>query len=62
MLIRGEESAISIGRLQVVKAQGEEPVIKAGDAARISVRFPIGRLRVPTYFHGKRGFGPNLQP
>jgi nitrile hydratase subunit beta len=44
----GEESAISIGRLGVVKAQGEEPVFKAGDAVRISVRFPIGHFRVPT--------------
>lgn len=42
----GEESAVSIGRLEVVKAQGEEPVFKAGDAVRISVRFPIGHFRV----------------
>lgn len=52
----GEESAVSIGRLEVVKAQGEEPVFKAGDAVRISVRFPIGHFRVPTYIRGKRGW------
>ena len=44
----GEASAVSIGGLEVVKAQGEEPVFKAGDAVRISVRFPIGHFRVPT--------------
>lgn len=52
----GEESAVSIERLGVVKAQGEEPVFKAGDAVRISVRFPIGHFRVPTYIRSKRGW------
>jgi nitrile hydratase subunit beta len=52
----GEESAVSIGRLGVVKAQGEEPVFKTGDAVRISVRLPIGHFRVPTYIRGKRGW------
>ena len=51
----GEESAVSIGRREMVKAQGEEPVFKARDAVRVSVRFPIGHFRVPTYIRGKRG-------
>ena len=51
-----EESAVSIGRLDVVKAQGEEPVFKAGDAVTISVRFPIGHFRVPNYIRGKHGW------
>jgi len=51
-----EERAVSIKRLEVVKARGEEPAFKAGDAVRISVRFPIGHFRVPTYIRGKRGW------
>ena len=51
----GDENAASMGRLEVVKAQGEEPVFKAGDAVRISVRFPIGHFRVPTYIRGRLG-------
>lgn len=35
-----EASAVSIELLEVVKAQGEEPVFKAGDAVRISRAFP----------------------
>ena len=46
----GEESAVSIGRLEVVKAQGEEPLFRAGDGVRISVRFPIGHFRLPLTF------------
>jgi hypothetical protein len=52
----GEKNAVLIGRQAVVKAQGEEPVFKAGDGVRISVRFPIGHFRVPTYIRGKRGW------
>jgi nitrile hydratase len=39
----------------MVKAEGEEPIFKAGDALRISMRFPIGHFRVPNYIRGKRG-------
>lgn len=52
----GKESAGSIGRLEVMKAPGEEPVFNAVDAVRISVRFPIGHFRVPTYIRSKRGW------
>jgi nitrile hydratase subunit beta len=39
-----------------VKAMGEEPIFKAGDNIKISVRFPVGHYRVPRYIRGKRGF------
>ena len=41
--------------MQIVKALGEEPVFKAGDHVRISVRYPVGHYRVPTYIRGMRG-------
>jgi nitrile hydratase len=41
--------------LQIVKALGEEPAVKAGDRVRISVRCPVGHYRVPIYMRGKRG-------
>jgi len=39
----------------VRKAEGEEPIFKAGDQIRISVRYPIGHARVPNYIRGTRG-------
>ena len=39
----------------IVKAKGEEPIFKAGESVRISMRFPIGHFRVPNYIRGKRG-------
>jgi nitrile hydratase subunit beta len=39
----------------VEKAEGAEPIFKAGDEVTISVRFPVGHYRVPTYIRGKRG-------
>src|ERR1022692_3607936 len=39
----------------IVKALGEEPVFKPGDPVRISIRYPVGHYRVPTYIRGKRG-------
>ena len=42
-------------KLRIVKALGEEPAFKAGDRVRISVRYPVGHYRVPTYMRGKRG-------
>jgi hypothetical protein len=39
----------------VVKAEGEEPLFKAGDDIKIAMRFPIGHFRVPNYIRGKRG-------
>ncbi|MEJ0093975.1 MAG: SH3-like domain-containing protein [Methylocella sp.] len=50
-----------LGRAQkpppsVVNAEGNEPLFKAGDAVKVSVRFPIGHFRVPNYIRGKRGF------
>ena len=38
-----------------MKAFGDQPAFKAGDAVRISVRYPIGHYRVPHYIRGKRG-------
>jgi hypothetical protein len=40
---------------RIVKAEGAEPIFKAGDEVKISVRFPVGHYRVPTYIRGKRG-------
>jgi hypothetical protein len=39
----------------IVKAEGEEPLFKAGDDVKIAMRFPIGHFRVPNYIRGKRG-------
>jgi len=43
------------GSIHVVHAAGEEPIFKAGDFVRVSVRYPVGHYRVPTYIRGKRG-------
>jgi hypothetical protein len=34
----------------IVKAEGEEPLFKAGDNVKIAKRFPIGHFRVPNPF------------
>jgi hypothetical protein len=39
----------------VVKATGEEPLFQIRDKVRISVRYPVGHYRVPTYVRGKSG-------
>jgi len=39
----------------LVKAEGADPLFQAGDIVKISMRFPIGHYRVPTYIRGKRG-------
>lgn len=39
----------------IVKAEGAEPIFQAGDEVKISMRFPVGHYRVPTYIRGKRG-------
>jgi len=39
----------------IVHAEGEEPLFKSGDDVNISLRFPIGHYRVPTYIRGKHG-------
>jgi nitrile hydratase subunit beta len=39
----------------IVKAEGEDPLFKTGDAVKIAKRFPIGHFRVPNYIRGKRG-------
>src|SRR5262249_10357744 len=57
-----EDSTMSEGLVRargplpnVVHADGEEPLFKAGDAVKIAVRFPIGHYRTPTYIRGKHG-------
>ena len=37
----------------IVKAQGEAPIFAPGDRVRVSMRFPVGHYRVPTYIRGK---------
>jgi len=49
------EALDSARKPSVVKAEGAEPLFKAGDAVRISIRYPVGHYRVPTYIRGKRG-------
>ena len=44
-----------LSKLQVVLAAGEAPLFRAGEAIRISMRFPIGHSRVPLYLRGKPG-------
>jgi Nitrile hydratase beta subunit len=39
----------------IVKAEGEEPLFKAGDYVKILRRFPIDPFRVPNYIRGRRG-------
>jgi nitrile hydratase subunit beta len=39
---------------EIVKAEGEEQLFKAGDDVKISVRFPVGHYRVPSYIRGKQ--------
>jgi hypothetical protein len=50
-----ESKATANAWSNVVKATGEEPIFKAGDRVRISMRFPIGHFRVPNYIRGKHG-------
>jgi hypothetical protein len=38
---------------RVVKAEGEDPLFRAGDAVSIAMRFPTGHYRVPIYVRGK---------
>jgi nitrile hydratase subunit beta len=40
---------------KIVKAEGEEQLFKVGDDVKISVRFPVGHYRVPSYIRGKQG-------
>jgi nitrile hydratase len=39
----------------IVHADGEEPLFKAGDDVKISLRFPLSHYRVPNYVRGKHG-------
>jgi nitrile hydratase len=39
----------------IIKAAGEEPAFKVGDAVTVAVRYPVGHYRVPMYVRGKRG-------
>src|ERR1035438_9120892 len=39
---------------EVVNADAEGPVFKAGDTVVISSRFPVGHYRVPRYIRAKR--------
>ena len=49
------QPGIASPSLHIVKSFGEQPLLKAGDPIRISVRYPVGHYRVPTYIRGKRG-------
>jgi nitrile hydratase len=39
----------------VVKATGEEPAFKVGEAIKVQMRAPIGHYRVPLCIRGKQG-------
>ena len=39
----------------VTRAEGANPMFQAGDAVKVSIRFPVGHYRVPTFIRGKRG-------
>jgi hypothetical protein len=51
----GESFEAALPAVNVVKATGEEPRFKAGDAVKVLVRFPVGHYRVPHFIRGKRG-------
>ncbi len=40
-------------KLAVVKSPGEEPLFRAGDQVKVSIRYPVGHYRVPRYVRGK---------
>jgi hypothetical protein len=42
--------------VHIVKPFGEQPSFKAGDAVRISIRYPVAHYRVPRYIRGKSGW------
>ena len=48
-------SSIPKRLLYVVKATGEEPLFKVGEAVKVAVRYPVGHYRVPQFIRGKRG-------
>lgn len=41
--------------LLIVKATGEDPLFKVGEAVKVSVRYPVGHYRVPHFIRGKLG-------
>ena len=41
--------------VDIVKAEGEEPLFREGDAVQIAKRSPIAHFRTPNYVRGKRG-------
>jgi nitrile hydratase len=45
----------TITKLDLVKAEGEDPAFTAGVRVVISMRFPVGHYRVPHYIRGKSG-------
>jgi nitrile hydratase len=40
---------------EVVAPLGQTPLFSVGDRVRVSVRFPVGHYRVPSYIRGKLG-------
>jgi len=52
-----QDSSITAAKPQVslLKALGEDPSLQVGDVVRVSVRYPVGHYRVPTYVRGKQG-------
>jgi hypothetical protein len=41
--------------VQIIKAEGEQPLFAPGDRVRITRRFPVGHYRVPSYLRGRIG-------
>jgi nitrile hydratase len=40
---------------RIVRAEGEQSLFAQGDRVRITVRFPVGHYRVPSYLRGRTG-------
>jgi nitrile hydratase subunit beta len=40
---------------RIIRAEGEQPLFAQGDRVRITVRFPVGHYRVPSYLRGRTG-------
>jgi|SRR5262249_5952877 len=45
----------STRQLELVKALGEDTILKPGDRVKISTRCPVAHYRVPLYVRGKDG-------
>lgn len=53
--MRPESTENPASTANVVFAEREIPIFRAGDIVRVAERSPVGHYRVPTYLRGKTG-------